>query len=423
MGEGKTRVILPMLILYWRSEAKYSNFIQRHHFLSQLIEEAFQYLHYHICASVFNVKLLKMPFNRDVLLSQDRANAMYNLLSYCLRVKGVLLVTPEQRLSLELKWYELTALLDPENKSSIIDKVEKIYNFDYIDMFDESDEQFRHKCQLIYSVGSCGDLPNGPNRWRSIQSVLRSLLVPNIQTILTSSNAAVEVKPKFEISEAFPSIRFLSGKALESFWSSQIKKIAVIVIDLPLSNMQWIKNHSLFDRIINIITDPENHQLSDFDGAMKILCLNSNRMLDLIALRGILACGILKHCLQRRHRVDYGIARPHLKNKLLAVPFKASDTPAERAEFSHPDIALMYTTLSYYYDGLQEHELKQAVEMLLIMSPNAQAVEYKIWFELSKSRMLNNDLFEFDKCIKIDLSNSTQYNKLIKYYSFNFERQ
>jgi hypothetical protein len=216
MGEGKTRVILPMLILYWRSEAKYSNFIQRHHFLSQLIEEAFQYLHYHICASVFNVKLLKMPFNRDVLLSQDRANAMYNLLSYCLRVKGVLLVTPEQRLSLELKWYELTALIDTEDNSTIIDNVENIYNFDYIDMFDESDEQFRHKCQLIYSVGSCGDLPNGPNRWRSIQSVLRSLLVPKIHDALTASNAAVEVKPKFEHFEAFPSIQFLSGKDLES---------------------------------------------------------------------------------------------------------------------------------------------------------------------------------------------------------------
>jgi hypothetical protein len=131
------------------------------------------------------------------------------------------------------------------------------------------------------------------------------------------------------------------------------------------------------------------------------LCSNSNKILDIIALRGLIAIGILKHCFQRRHRVDYGIARPHLNNKILAVPFKASDTPTERAEFSHPDIALMYTTLLYYYDGMQEQELFKAVEILLLMSPNAQKVEYNIWFfYLSKSRMVNSDSLELDKCKK-----------------------
>ena len=31
--------------------------------------------------------------------------------------------------------------------------------------------------------------------------------------------------------------------------------------------------------------------------------------------------------------------------------------PSERAEFSHPDITLVFTTLSYLYDGLTSEQL------------------------------------------------------------------
>ena len=39
--------------------------------------------------------------------------------------------------------------------------------------------------------------------------------------------------------------------------------------------------------------------------------------------------------------MDYGVARPGRKR--LAVPFRAADTPAERAEFSQPDVASALT--------------------------------------------------------------------------------
>jgi hypothetical protein len=33
------------------------------------------------------------------------------------------------------------------------------------------------------------------------------------------------------------------------------------------------------------------------------------------------------------------------------VPFRAAQTPSERAEFAHPDVALLLTALSYFRDG------------------------------------------------------------------------
>ena len=56
VGEGKTRVILPMLILYWAGNGGQKH-ILRLNLLSTLLGEAFQYMHNTLCASVHLCKL------------------------------------------------------------------------------------------------------------------------------------------------------------------------------------------------------------------------------------------------------------------------------------------------------------------------------------------------------------------------------
>lgn len=65
--------------------------------------------------------------------------------------------------------------------------------------------------------------------------------------------------------------------------------------------------------------------------------------------------------------------------KRLAVPYRAADLPAERSEFSQPDVALVYTHLAYYEDGLSQAEFKAAVEMLLSCGPSEQTFHYNRW--------------------------------------------
>lgn len=69
--------------------------------------------------------------------------------------------------------------------------------------------------------------------------------------------------------------------------------------------------------------------------------------------------------------------------KRLAVPFRAAHTPAERSEYSQPDVALLLTHLAYYYDGLSKTELLSALKTLLGMGANAQAAHYKLWLAAS----------------------------------------
>jgi hypothetical protein len=61
------------------------------------------------------------------------------------------------------------------------------------------------------------------------------------------------------------------------------------------------------------------------------------------------------------------------------VPFRAADLPSERSEFSQPDVALVYTHLAYYGDGLSNAEFKAAIEMLLSCGPSEQAFHYNRW--------------------------------------------
>ena len=41
----------------------------------------------------------------------------------------------------------------------------------------------------------------------------------------------------------------------------------------------------------------------------KLACLKGHQQDQLLALRGMLACNLLQHCLLKRHRVEYGAPR------------------------------------------------------------------------------------------------------------------
>ena len=62
---------------------------------------------------------------------------------------------------------------------------------------------------------------------------------------------------------------------------------------------------------------------------------------------------------------------------MLAVPYRAKDTPATRAEFSHTDATMILTFLTYYYRGLSDAEMLANFRSLL-RSDNVQE-EYDCW--------------------------------------------
>ena len=67
-------------------------------------------------------------------------------------------------------------------------------------------------------------------------------------------------------------------------------------------------------------------------------------------LRGLLATNVILFALgQKRFRVNYGLAPDRHPPTMLAVPYRAKDSPAPCLEFSYLDVVIVLTCLIYYY--------------------------------------------------------------------------
>ena len=423
MGEGKTRVILPMLQLHLARPGT----LIRLHFLSQLLGEAFHFLHRHLTASLMNKRLCLLPFHRDVKLTANGVRTMYEVLMRCMNAGGAVCVAPEHRLSLQLKWHELR-LSGSEASDPIRAELTRVEtSLPFYDLLDESDEVLRHKYQLIYAWGGCKPLPAGSERWSVAEALLREL---QTNSKLASLLAVQDVSKRHARHEqrgagALDDIRLLPGEAFDAQRSALLRELATAVVDNPPHEMRWLKlrgqAHRMRAEIITFVTDAEKSitWLRNVWQQMVGGPLKTQQSYHLLAVRGLLACGLLEHCLTRRFRVDYGIDPRRGISRRVAVPFRASDTPSERAEYAQPDTLILLTLLSYYHQGLTRDEIKEAARALLRLGPQAKGAEYKLWFESARPTMTAEAVEALDLVDKLDLTSEPQLDLLSSVFRFN----
>ncbi len=79
----------------------------------------------------------------------------------------------------------------------------------------------------------------------------------------------------------------------------------------------------------------------------------------------------------KRWKVNYGLDPDRNPKTRLAVPFRAKDCPTPRSEFSHPDIVILLTCLSYYYGGLTDDDLFLALDH--VIKADQAYSEYDNW--------------------------------------------
>lgn len=226
-------------------------------------------------------------------------------------------------------------------------------------------------------------------------------------------------------SEQWHEVQFFEGEALDallgdcSHHSSRnpekglLSKLVDSIFRDPPHELFWMKDNSNAHDIKEAICGKE-HIISAIDH------LHEDHLSDVLALRGLVAGGLMKHCLLKRHRVNYGVARPGKKK--LAVPFRFADTPDKRSEFAHPDCAIAFTILAYYHDGLSKQELMKALKALLKMGENAQRNFYSRWLDISSDQMEKEGTEiakSLDSVEKIDLTNDVQFERLYSIDSKN----
>ncbi|KAJ6607016.1 hypothetical protein B0H10DRAFT_2073490 [Mycena sp. CBHHK59/15] len=341
MGEGKSSVIVPIVSLV------------RVIVLKPLSAQMFQLLKQRVCGLS----------NRHINLDANKTREIDSLLRECAR--------PEHILSFQLMGLHTFCRDDGSSESTrqLIGTQEWL-DSTARDILDESDEILSVRYQLIYTLGTAGALEGQPWRWDVIQEVF-SLLEANLDDLAVAHPDGVELKRIPSEPHQFPATRILNKECGQALLNAITQQIVVEDRMRSVSFRTYsAAQKQLVVRFLNRVDihPDESEELKAFSGDV---------FKQILLLRGLIAHGILKLSLQeKRWRVDYGLDP---KRSMLAVPYRAKDSPASRAEFGHPDVIIALTCLSYYYGGLTNDQLDVTFKRLF--NSDNPAIRYEDWMK------------------------------------------
>ncbi|RAW42037.1 hypothetical protein PC110_g1789 [Phytophthora cactorum] len=265
---------------------------------------------------------------------------------------------------------------DDEVFTEILDEI--LDNGQYIDVLDECDAVLHHKYHLVYAAGHPIALSNGVERWQVAEAVLGVIASKSSESRVAKVLQAPHVS--CSTSNATPP-GACKGTRLNTVVDSteplrkELKKaLALDLIDN--SELMWLNmlgKGVARDSLITAITDSTVSLQTALGEHMQKLLSYINQLL---ALRGLIAFGVLEHCLEKRYRVDFGLPLPDTRPKKIAIPFRAADVPSEQSEFSHPDVCIALTLLGYYHRGLSDKEVQLTFEKLLRLDISEQIHQY-----------------------------------------------
>ncbi|KAI6094388.1 hypothetical protein EDD17DRAFT_1509906 [Pisolithus thermaeus] len=248
-------------------------------------------------------------------INQLGASVVQAILKECMCKCGILIMQPEHILSFKLLSIEKWPG-DTMDIARELLQTQRWFHSHACDILDESDEILHIQNQLIYVISPQRPLEGSPTRW--------------------STMTAQDVMDGWLLNFSGP--HGIERTAVHHF---------ITHMDIASSEVQMIQDY----------------------------CGGTTMWTTLLHLRGLLASGILLFALmESQWHIDYGLVPLWT---MLAVPYCAKDVPAPRAEFGHPDVAIVLTSLSYYCGGLDQEQLMLCFECLLTLDNPDQ--EYELW--------------------------------------------
>lgn len=375
MGLGKSSVIVPIAAAALADRKKLVRVVVLKSLSTQMLQLLVKKL-----GNLLGRRIFHMPISRSLQFDIEQARKVCKLYEECMCEGGIILVQPEHLLSFELMGYEQLQS-HPEIGNILIDAQRWLVE-NSRDILDESDEILSVRFELIYTMGAQRSIEFSPDRWTLIQDVM-SIVGRHARSLGHSDGLEV----LDEHPGGFPRLRII----IKSIGKTLLSAVAREICETGLRGIPiWNLSRAVRDEIYRFITTPNFPAPSDDSVAScssssaknsipllrEVLSIDSIKQ-SLLLLRGLFGNGIGNFALQqKRWRVNYGLDHEP-RRTMLAIPFHAKDTPAARAEFSHPDAAILMTCLSYYYGGLSDQELRNSFELLLL-SDNAQD-EYNSW--------------------------------------------
>ncbi|CAE6448122.1 unnamed protein product [Rhizoctonia solani] len=347
MGEGKSSVIVPVIA----SSLADSSRLVRVVVLKPLWRQMFDLLVNRL-SGLSNRRIYYLPFGRHIEIDSSSAQKLRRFYEECMREGGILLAQPEHILSFKLMGIDRLISWGNSSDTEVANSLRNIQKWlkaNTRDILDESDEILHVRYQLVYTVGDQQPLDDHPDRWTTTQQLLH-LAAGHIEQF--QQKYANGLFHKYRDHGRFPKIRIMPDCPVEAE-RSLIQAVAADVRNGRLPNLSCDRLPlSVQDDLIKFFTEIEL-PFSQYE-SLRHSC-GDTIWKGLLLVRGLLASGILVFALKHKHyRVDFGL---DLSRSLLAVPYRAKDIPSLRAEFGHPDVAVVLTCFSYYYQGLTDQQL------------------------------------------------------------------
>ena len=365
MGDGKSSVIMPMVILALSNGTRLARAV-----VLESLAKPMRYMLRQTIGRILQRPVCFLPFSRSTILDVSVVSQMISLQQEFLKKQGVVLAQPEHMMSFELIGIERLWAKDMELSNAIF-RASAISKSICWDIVDECDAILIDN-QLIYTVGSQQTVQGGSERWKTIQQIL-SMAMAHAEDCQAKHPQHVELFSNGP--GTFPQLRMSdakAGKFLARAIADDLQHDTLLNINYPCLPNKL--QHAILTFVKERDIAPDVLQAVETHFADRPVLFDK-----LLVIRGFVASEVLYFLLEsKRWRVEYGL---YPKRCLMAVPYIAKDVPSPRAEFGHPDIALSLTCLAYYYNGLTSDQLLSCFERL--RSVGDPSIIYDEWVSAS----------------------------------------
>ncbi|KAI5359080.1 hypothetical protein Slin15195_G067110 [Septoria linicola] len=366
MGEGKSSVIVPMVATALANGSQLVRVIVGKAQSKQMAQMLISKL-----GGLLNRRVYYLPYSRALKLRKTSAEAVFEHCQECMRMGGVLLVQPEHILSFALTGPESYISSGNEDAGEVFLRTQDFFDRKSRDIIDESDENLSVRFELVYTMGLRRQAEYAPNRWNIIHQIM-DLVKTHATDMADEQPGALEFIKSAP--GGFPRLRVLEQAAADQLMERIADDICANGLhELPASSDALVR-----DALQKYICKLDLNR-SEIEAVESSPFWCKDYKMPLLLVRGLLASGILDFVLRmKRWRVQYGLTTRYPATR-LAVPYRAKDFPSLRSEFSHPDVVILVTTLSYYYGGLEDQDIFTMLGQL--MTADSAEQEYRSWLK------------------------------------------
>ena len=319
-------------------------------------------------------EITHVPFLRKTSTNPETIRTYFNIHKEVGASSGVMIAFPEHMLSFMLSGLQRLrdSRLSEANQMITIQKkwMQEVCG----DILDECVFTLAVRTQLIYPYGLQKTTVDGHlHRWETAKALLR-LVEGHFGNLQRDFPGSIEVVRKPQ--GGFPMIYFLRKDVEDALIALLVKNISrgqtsiVPTKECSQSDRLAIKQFISEANVRPAVTERIRQLFPDKPSAQQNIYL----------LRGLLVHRILLLTLKKRWNVQYGL---HPTRDPIAVPFHAKGVPSDQSEWGHPDCAILFTCLAFYYDGLTNAQLRQSLEH--IIKSGDPSSEYDRWTQSSNT--------------------------------------